>query len=125
MNDATGDEDNIAYDEDEEDEDADVEDEAAMGIGTMQVHDMHLGDSTPAAGPPKPAEAAAAAAPAAAAADGSASARFALKCLFSCSRQSLFLLSATFATSILACCASEVQCMMLSRMHREICRKHQ
>ena len=83
MNDATGDEDNIAYDEDEEDEDADVEDEAAMGIGTMQVHDMHLGDSTPAAGPPKPAEAAAAAAPAAAAADGSASARYALKCLFS------------------------------------------
>ena len=64
MNDATGDED-IAYNEDEED-DADVEDEAAMGIGTMQVHDMHLSEGTPSAGPPKPNEVAAAAAAAAA-----------------------------------------------------------
>ncbi len=66
MNDATGDED-IPYDDDEEDEEADVEDEAAMGIGTMQVHDMHLSESTPSAGPPQPSEVAAAAATAAAA----------------------------------------------------------
>lgn len=67
MNDATGDED-IPYNDEEDDEEADVEDEAAMGIGTMQVHDMHLGESTPSAGPPKPSEVAAAAMAAAASA---------------------------------------------------------
>ena len=68
MNDATGEEDIPYNDDEEEDDEADVEDEAAMGIGTMQVHDMHLGESTPSAGPPKPSEVAAAAAAAASAA---------------------------------------------------------